>query len=247
MAILAQASLHFRAPRLTEWELDAIAERLFEIADRNARAMLPIDDFEIYVEVEDGSVKTRAQIVAGVLAAIYLGMGNFGDFVGSVKETARIGRALGRAINAEFVERMGPSPRDITYSRPDAGLAGQLERLFNQVEKGEITSEEATKRALRLLERAGEPLPRPLTEQIKRDIGLIRVLPDASALPPPRAKVVTAPTMRSIPSIPALQAERDPDEQTDLLKNNEEHPMAQRRRKIKIWKRPGESKQKSVS
>jgi hypothetical protein len=246
MAIISRAFLSLKSPPLTIEELDSAAELLFSITEEEAQERFRIKGLEIYVEAEEGSLTTRTKVTA-TLMALYIGIGQFGDFVGAVNSIAKISRDVAGAINARFINETNHSPSDVRRSRRDSGLPGEIKRLFDRVEAGDLTPEEATAQTLELLANTREPVPESLRQIVMRDVPQRLIPADVTAIrraPRQPVKIASEP--------PVLQSHviypvEPPSPQVELLADFREHPLPERRRhRIEISRRPGEEKHKII-
>lgn len=177
MIDIARAYFHFDSVAPTEDDLIAYARRVFDKMDTVAEEILPFDDYSLYLAVEEGSLKGRSR-VAVVATALYLGIGQYSDFVQGLETIARQGRAVARAIVAvasddEIVPR---EPKGTM--RVDAGAASLIERLFVKVRDREISPEEATRQALKILDPTGTELPPDAQREIATALESIRLNPE---------------------------------------------------------------------
>jgi hypothetical protein len=119
---------------------------------------LPFDDYSLYLTVEEGSVKGLGKVAVGAYA-LYLGIGQYGGFIQGVETIKRQGCTVARAVvtAASDDEMIQHIPKSRT--RVDAGAATRIERLFFKVRDREISPEEATRRALDVLDPTGAELP----------------------------------------------------------------------------------------
>lgn len=247
MTVLARSYLYLKSPPLTQEELDAAAELLFRIAEEQAQALYSVEGLEIYAQAEDGSLKTRATI-GGVLFGAFILVGQIGDFVSTISGAAELGREWAERVNSSFMAHSNSSPADVTYSRRDSGIPGQIERVIRKVEKGDLTAAEATDRVLALLDKAGEPLPEDLRETLRRELPRQLPVPDVTAIDVPHRVLIQA-DARSAVHLPSIHsaAPSPPHEQKELPFVPKQFPLPARRRSIEIWKRPGEPRQKILT
>lgn len=128
-------------PSLPEAELKRLSTSLFDTWDGYVDTALSLPDYSLFLQVEEGSVRGAAKIGA-IAGALYMAIGNYGDFVSGVKT---IGDQI--AATSEFLSEQAKQ----TFSCPDAkatskkrgGAVAGLQRLFVRVQKGELSPEEA--------------------------------------------------------------------------------------------------------
>ena len=144
-------------PSFPEQDLRRISSSLFDSWEDFVDASVRVPDYSLFLQVEEGSVKGRARIGVA-LAALYLGIGNYGDFISGLKTIGEQVSATGDYLseNASYV--FSCPPKRATAKKRGGSLAA-LQRLFVRVQKGELTPAQAMIRAETLLgeEAATEP------------------------------------------------------------------------------------------
>lgn len=136
-------------PSLPEADLKRLSTSLFDAWDGYVEKALSLQDYSLYLQVEEGSVRGAAKIGAAAVA-VYLAIGNYGDFISGVK-------TIGEQISAtsEFLSKQAKHtfncPDAKSTSRKRGGAVAGLQRLFLRVQKGDLSPEEAMKHAERLL------------------------------------------------------------------------------------------------
>lgn len=144
-------------PSLPEAELKRLSTTLFDAWDGFADRALSLPDYSLYLQVEEGSVRGAAKIGA-VAGALYLAIGNYGDFISGVK-------TIGEQISAtsEYLSERAKETFDCpdakATSRKRGGAVAGLQRLFVRVQKGELSPNDAMMYAERLLDDQQGALP----------------------------------------------------------------------------------------
>ena len=128
-------------PSLPERELRHLSSSLFDSWESFVEAAVSVPDYSLFLQVEEGSVKGAAKIGA-VIGAIYLGIGNYGDFVSGVKTINEQVSATSDYLT-EQANRVFSCPPSRSTSKKRGGSLAVLQRLFARVQKGELTPEEA--------------------------------------------------------------------------------------------------------
>jgi hypothetical protein len=162
MVDLGNTEFHLAIPSFSEAELKRLSIRLFDSWESFAGDALSLPDYSLALQVEEGSVKGLAAVGA-VLGAIYIGIGNYGDFVSGLK---LINEQL--AATSEYLRENAPTvfscpPSRVTSNRR-AGTMAALQRLFVKVQSGALTADEAMHRARVLLGAEAESAPGFLEE-----------------------------------------------------------------------------------
>lgn len=157
MLDLGSTEFNLSIPSVPERELRRLASSLFDSWEAFANDAITLPDYALFLQVEEGSVKGLAKVGA-VLGAIYFGIGNYGDFVSGVKTINEQIGAAGEYLT-EKASSVFSCPPDRASARKYGGALAGIQRLFVRVQSGELTPEEATIRAEKLLgdDAASEP------------------------------------------------------------------------------------------
>ena len=120
---------HFRiaVPSVARPDFKRYSTELFDKWERHVSEILSLPDYSIELDVEEGSVKGRGAI-AVMLGALYVGIGNYGDFISGLQ-------TIGRQINSagDFLAEQASS-RFATagYTSHVRKSGGSLTRLQRQ-------------------------------------------------------------------------------------------------------------------
>lgn len=176
MIDIVQAYFNFDTPAPPEDDLIAFARRIFDEMDAATEKYLPFDDYSLYLAVEEGSIKGRGR-VAVLATTLYFGIAQYGSFIQGLEIIARQGRAVAHAVvcAASGDEMVKHVPKK---TRVNAGAASLLERLFVKVRDREISTEEATQRAIDILDPTGAELPPEAQQKIATALESIRLNPE---------------------------------------------------------------------
>ena len=155
MVHIGETYFHIDVSNLDDEALKSYATSLFHDFDDSAMELLPFQDYEIHLDVEEGSIKGRGTIFAAV-GVLYLGVGNFGSFVQGVREISALVKTVGENLIDSAPKKLNLPPEKVTWRRNDSAKLGQLERLFENVRSGVLKPHEATEQAIALL---GEVIP----------------------------------------------------------------------------------------
>jgi hypothetical protein len=149
MLNLSSSDFYLAIPSLPSSELEHLSTKLFDDWEIFVDQFLKLPDYSLHLQVEDGSVKGIGAIGAS-LVAIYLGIGNYGDFVSGLKTISEQVTFTNEFL-AEKAKQTFTCPDGDAKSRKRGGSLSELNRLFTKVQKGELTPDEATNRAKILL------------------------------------------------------------------------------------------------
>ena len=156
MINLGSTEFVLQAPSLPEDHLASLSTSLFDSWESFAERSLTLPDYSLFLQVEEGSIRGLA--ATGAFAyAVYLGIGNYGDFISGLKT---INDQLGsiREYVAAEAPRIFPCHETLATKKRGGALAA-LQRLFVKVQKGELAPDDAMNQATALLgaEAASEP------------------------------------------------------------------------------------------
>lgn len=213
MIDLGSTDFLFKVPSLPEADLTRLSTSLFDSWESYVDDSLIVPDYSLFLQVEEGSIKGLAKMGA-LLYAVYLGIGNYGDFISGVKTINEQLNAT-REYLAEEASRTFPCQDSKTSTRKRGGSLATLQRLFVKVQKGELTpegamsqaeillgSEAATvpgfqrdlENALRTCPRFHEQLPLPLADLPDDELQVL--LDSKRPSRPTRPKPVLGPTLQ---------------------------------------------------
>lgn len=187
MIAIGEAHFHIDVSHLDDDALERYASVLFDGFDESAE-VLPLSDFGIFLEVEEGSIKGKGRIVAAA-TVLYFGIGQFGDFVQGVKEIASLSRSVMSNLVSDAPKKLG-IPNSIVWKRSDAAKLGRLQGLFAAVQSGALDANEATEKAIELLSEE-DVLPAGMENDIAKSVQRIVLNPRQVdwVLPPEEAAV----------------------------------------------------------
>ncbi len=149
MIDLGSTEFLLSVPSVPEPELADLSTSLFDSWDSYIDDALALPDYSLFLQVEEGSIKGAAKIGA-LLGAVYFGIGNYGDFISGVKTINEQLNAT-RDYLAEQAGRVFSCPDVSSSTRKRGGSLAALQRLFVNVQRGELTADEALRHAETLL------------------------------------------------------------------------------------------------
>lgn len=201
MIVIAQPYARFEKS-LSDDRLKAAATRLLEYTEKRARTRYAQRfgiDAPIHVEADLEQGSTRA------LATVLLAFGvltHYGEIRHSIDYLVKDAKWLGDHVLPVVSELIGIPDKPVVTQRR-LGVPGQLQRLFTAVERHEITPQEATSRAVEILEHGSsdaETVESPLRRQFQRELSKARLhshrLPSFPPHPKRQQMDVIAPTIR---------------------------------------------------
>ena len=149
MLDLGTTEFYLAVPSVSASELELLSTRVFDEWDKYIDLTLSLPDYSLFLEVEEGSISGRGIVGAGIVA-VYMGLGNYGDFVQGVR-TVSEQLASAREYLSERARVVFECPLSDARSSSRSGTLGALRRLFSRVQSGETTAEEAMVRAEAML------------------------------------------------------------------------------------------------
>jgi hypothetical protein len=167
---IGEATFHVEVAHIGDAALEEYARALFSGFDESTAA-LPLEDFALYLDIEEGSIKGRGKILAAA-AVLYVAIGEFGDFAQGVREIASVSRRVMSTFASDAPNMLG-RPNTLVSKRTNAATLGKLEGLFAAVRSGALRPDEATRRAVELL---GEDKELPETLQAEIEASVHRIV-----------------------------------------------------------------------
>lgn len=215
MLALSRSYVHMEYESINPDEIDALAEYAYETAETAASKFFEIPQVGVEVRVEEGSVDIIVTIGA-YAAALFAAISRYGDFFEGLSRIRQHARLAGRFVCNQILKR---STAHAT-SRTTTGHVAHIHRLFQKVEGGKLTADEATEKALKILLKAGEDISHQVQDKITKEF----------------ARVQGASSEAARVQVPPRLVEYQPI--TKQRKAGEVNKV--RRRGIKIWRNPGE-------
>ncbi|MDH5548146.1 MAG: hypothetical protein OEZ43_21425 [Gammaproteobacteria bacterium] len=162
-------SFLIKVPNLPQEDFERYSSALFDEWEKSLEKTLHLSDYSISLEIEEGSIKGKGKIAA-TLTVLYFGIGSYADFVSGLET---INNQVSYASNALFKSAASPfggSNANVKTSKR-GGAVSQLRSLFNKVQSGDMTVDEAMDNARVLLGEEGEEVPefmRELENQLEK-------------------------------------------------------------------------------
>jgi hypothetical protein len=167
-------------PSIPRSELELHATRLFDSWESVVGQSLALPDYSLFLQLEEGSISGRAKIAAA-LGALYLGIADYGGFISGLGTIRQQVVAVGDYV-AERAARHFSCPDSRATIKKRGGSLTALHRLFVKVQKGELSADEATRRAEELLGDDSADEPRFIKE-LERSLHNCQRFPKQQPLP----------------------------------------------------------------
>lgn len=128
-------------PSLPPEEFERYSSSLFDEWEKCVERTLILPDYSLSLEIEEGSIKGGGKI-AVTLGVLYLGIGNYGDFISGLQT---IGSQVYYVSNELFVNARSPFGCSNVNAkvRKNGGSLTYLHKLFDKVQRGELTADQA--------------------------------------------------------------------------------------------------------
>ena len=149
MIDIGKADFFIDVPGLPRREFERYSSNLFDIWDQYIEETLKLPDYSVSLEIEEGSIKGAGK-VAVVLSALYFGIGNYGDFISGLQAIRGQVSYLGTKLIENAVKPF--EGEDVkTTSRNSGATLSQLHGLFQKVQSGKMSPDQAMVEAQRIL------------------------------------------------------------------------------------------------
>lgn len=149
MIDLGSTDFYFRVPSMPPEELEAFSSKLFDIWEARVAQEVPLNDYALALEIEEGSIKGSGKVLATLIA-----VGGFLSHYGSISQGIETlhGHVVfsGRFLTERAHGLLGADKPEPTV-RKRSGTLGQLQRLFVKIQRGEMSADEAIAEAEQLL------------------------------------------------------------------------------------------------
>lgn len=149
MVDLGSTDFYFRILSLPREDLEAFSSELFDSWEARISHEVLLDDYALELEIEEGSVKGSAKVLAP-LGALYLFISGYGSLFQGLQTMRSHIVLAGDYLAKKAHELLGPE-KPAPAVRKRSGNLGQIQRLFVRVQRREITAEEAMLEAERIL------------------------------------------------------------------------------------------------
>jgi hypothetical protein len=127
---------------------------------------------EVSARLEQASTKAWATVV-GAAAILLRFLSDYGSVRSGLDHLIQDGQKFSDTIVRQLPSVLGVPGEEPVSTQVRRGVPGELQRLFSQVEHGQMTAEEATRRALAILNRHADELGAEapvLFERLEREL-----------------------------------------------------------------------------
>ena len=149
MISIGSTDFYIDISTLSKEDLEIYATALFDDWEQYVDKTLNLPDYSLSINVEEGSIKAFGKIAIYSLSALYIGIGQYGSFISGLQT---IKHQIDSTQNY-FIKR-AITPLD-TDKQPVVKKRGevlvQLQNLFQKVEQGKLSVDDAMARAEKIL------------------------------------------------------------------------------------------------
>lgn len=149
MVNLGSTDFYFAVPSMPRDDFEAFSSRLFDLWEAQVSQEVPLDDYALSLEIEEGSVKGSGNVKAGLIA-VGLFVSQYGSIVQGLETMHKHIVQTGSYLSEKAHELLG-SENPAPEVRKRSGTLGQIQRLFEKVHRRQITAEEAMAEVEKLL------------------------------------------------------------------------------------------------
>lgn len=142
MLDLGSTDFNFAVASVDAVKLENLSNSLFDEWNVYVDKFLALPDYSLFLQVEEGSIIGRAKIMAGA-QALAIGLTAYGGFMSGVNVISQQLKSTSIFLAEHAQSTFSCSESNTTVSKK-GGAPAALQRLFNRVQKGELTPEEAT-------------------------------------------------------------------------------------------------------
>jgi hypothetical protein len=141
MLDIVTTSFYIKAPAFRRQEFENYSTDLFDEWDKYVETNLNLPDYALTLVIEEGSIKGGGKIAA-TAAALYFAIGGYGDFVSGLNTIRDQASYVTNALFDQAKRSFGcGSARG--NSKKTGGEIFHLENLFEKVQRGVITPDQA--------------------------------------------------------------------------------------------------------
>jgi len=180
MLSIGTTDFYIKAASMPPADFEAYSSRLFDEWEARVSQELPLEDYALLLEVEEGSVRGSGKIKATAKAVFYAICG-YGSVVQGLQYLRDHASAAGDHLSAFAHKSASPhAPPPIVKRK--SGAIGQLQRLFVKVQQREISVEDAVGEASIILGEDAEGSPEFLA-RLDEALRSVQLRPEQISLP----------------------------------------------------------------
>lgn len=144
MLSIGATEFYMKAATMSPADFEAYTSRLFDEWEARVSQELPLEDYALILEVEEGSIRGSGKIKA-TAKAVFIVICGYGSLIQGLQYLRDHASAAGSHLS-EFAQRSAGS-HSPPIVKKKSGAIGQLQRLFIKVQQREISVEDAVQQA----------------------------------------------------------------------------------------------------
>jgi len=141
MASIGTTDFYIGVPSLPCEEFEEYSTQLFDEWESHVEQVLKLPDYSLALEVEEGSIKAVGKITA-TLGVLYIAIGQYGSFISGLQTINNQVRSAGNYLGVR-----ASAPFESSNAKPKIRKRGEslarLQSLFDKVQRGDITVDQA--------------------------------------------------------------------------------------------------------
>lgn len=141
MLDVVTTSFYIKAPAFDKDDFAQYSTQLFEDWDKYVETHLNLPDYSVTLVIEEGSIKGLGRIAA-TAGALYLAIGNYGGFISGVQTIRDQASYITNALFDQAKQSFG-CKSVLGNSKQSGGEIYYLKSLFDRVQAGQLTSDQA--------------------------------------------------------------------------------------------------------
>ncbi len=141
MLDVVTTSFFIKSPTFDKGAFEHHSSELFDEWDAYVASYLQLPEYALTIVLEEGSIKGKGTIAASV-AALYFGIGGYGDFVSGLRTIHEQASYVTNVLFDQAKNRFACG-NERGNTRRSGGEIAYLQRLFERVQFGSMTPEQA--------------------------------------------------------------------------------------------------------
>lgn len=179
MLSIGSIDFYMKAAKLSSADFESYTSRLFDEWEARVSQELPLEDYALILEVEEGSIRGSGKIKATGKALFYVVCG-YGSLIQGLQYLRDHASAAGSFLS-ESAQRSASSPSPPIVKKKSEAI-GQLQRLFVKVQRREMSVEEAIQEAGVILGDDAVETPE-LLDRLTESLRKVQLMPEQISLP----------------------------------------------------------------
>lgn len=129
-------------------QLNKYAEDAYELAEKAKSFFVDIQDPQIHIWVEQGSLSFKAKIAIGAATTVTF----LAQFDGALSGLERLNNYSKRATSFIATQIIEHTPGRVLETKNAQGVPEKILKIFKDVERGKITAEQGTNKVIKLFD-----------------------------------------------------------------------------------------------